>query len=35
MSAEVTAQADYVILYSGKSKLFVQIKLNERDVTGA
>ena len=32
--AEVTAQADYVILYSGKSELLVQIKPTEKDVTG-
>ena len=29
--AEVTAQADYVIQYSGKSELFVQIKLTEKE----
>ena len=33
--AEVTAQADYIILYSGKSELFIQIKLTEKYVTGA
>ena len=33
--AEVMAQADDIILYSGKSELFVKIKLTEKDVTGA
>ena len=31
---DVTAQLDYVIPYSGKSELFVQIKLTEKYVTG-
>ena len=35
ISEEVTAQADYIILYSGKSALFVQIKLTENNFTGA
>ena len=30
LSAEVAAQADNVILYPGKSELFVQIKLTEK-----
>ena len=33
--AEVMAQADYVIIYSGKSGCFIQIKLTEKVVTGA
>ena len=33
--AEVSTQADYVILHSGKSEFFAQNKLNENDVTGA
>ena len=32
---EVTAQADDAILNSGKSELFVQVKLTEKNVTGA
>ena len=32
---EVTAQADGVILHTGKSELFVKIKLTEKEVTGA
>ena len=33
--AEVTAQADYVILNSGKSELFVQIKVTEKYIPAA
>ena len=33
--AEVTALADDVILYSGKSELFVQIKLTEKKMSQA
>ena len=32
---EVMAQADYVIAILGQVELFVQIKLTEKDVTGA
>ena len=33
--AEVPAEADDIILNSGMSELFVRIRLNEKDVTGA
>ena len=33
--AEVATQADDVILYSGRSELFVVMKLTEKDVPGA